>query len=282
VSTSTLAPTIAHVRALTAFELRGATRTRWVAIGGAVFAAASLAVVLAGMRSLAALGLGGAGAATDGLVHLALLLPPLIGLLLGAGSLARDRERGMLSLLASQPVPRALLPVAGFLGATLAVWALIALGLGLGMLLIATVATMADLAAMAVVLGISLIAAASAVALGVAISAVSETHHQATAAAASLWLLLALGLDLLLAGVAPGLRLGPAGLLGAVLVNPIEAARVLALLLLDGEVALGPFGAYLTRTFGAGGSIALLLGTLYLWTAGPLLLAAAVTRRRDA
>jgi ABC-type transport system involved in multi-copper enzyme maturation permease subunit len=273
---------VAQVAALTTFELRGASRTRWVSVGAIVFAVAALAVVLAGLRSLAALGLAGAGAATDGLIHLALLLPPLIGLLLGAGSLARDRERGMLSMLASQPLHRAYLPVTAFLGAMLAVWALIAVGLGLGTLVIASVATLADLGSMAIVLGVSLVAAASAVAMGVAISSVSSTHHQATAAAASLWLLLALGMDLLLAGVAPGLRLGPAGLLGAVVMNPLEAARVLAVLLLDGEVGLGAFGTYLIRTFGHGGTVGLLLGTLYVWIVGPLALAAVATGRRDA
>jgi ABC-type transport system involved in multi-copper enzyme maturation permease subunit len=162
------------------------------------------------------------------------------------------------------------------------VWALIAVGLGLGTLLIASVASLADLGSMAVVLGVSLVGAASAVAMGVAISSVSSTHHQATAAAASLWLLLALGMDLLLAGVAPGLRLGPAGLLGAVVLNPLEAARVLAVLLLDGEVGLGAFGTYLIGTFGRGGTIGLLLGTLYVWIVGPLALAAVATSRRDA
>jgi ABC-type transport system involved in multi-copper enzyme maturation permease subunit len=269
------------VRELAGFELRGAARTRWLSVGGLIFALAAAAVTLAGLRSLSALGLAGAGAATDGLVHLALLLPPLIGLLLGAGSLARDRERGMLAMLASQPVRRGALPFAAFTGSVLAVWVVLAAGLGVALVLLATVVTMADLAALGVVLGVGLVATASAVAIGVAISAVASTHHQATAAAASVWLLLALGVDLLLAGVAPGLRLGSAGLLGAVLLNPLEAARVLAVMLLDGGSALGPFGEYLTRRFGATGAKGLLAATLAAWTIGPLLVARTLTVRRD-
>jgi ABC-type transport system involved in multi-copper enzyme maturation permease subunit len=269
------------VRELAGFELRGAARTRWLSVGGLIFAVAAAAVTLAGLRSLSALGLAGAGAATDGLVHLALLLPPLIGLLLGAGSLARDRERGMLAMLASQPVRRGALPFAAFTGSVLAVWVVLAAGLGVALVLLASVVTMADLAALGVVLGVGLVATASAVAIGVAISAVASTHHQATAAAASVWLLLALGVDLLLAGVAPGLRLGAAGLLGAVLLNPLEAARVLAVMLLDGGSALGPFGEYLTRRFGATGAKGLLAATLATWTVGPLLVARTLTVRRD-
>jgi ABC-type transport system involved in multi-copper enzyme maturation permease subunit len=269
------------VRELAGFELRGAARTRWLSVGGLIFALAAAAVTLAGLRSLSALGLAGAGAATDGLIHLALLLPPLIGLLLGAGSLARDRERGMLAMLASQPVRRGALPFAAFTGSVLAVWVVLAAGLGVALVLLATVVTMADLAALGVVLGVGLVATASAVAIGVAISAVASTHHQATAAAASVWLLLALGVDLLLAGVAPGLRLGPAGLLGAVLLNPLEAARVLAVMLLDGGSALGPFGEYLTRRFGVTGAKGLLAATMAAWTIGPLLVARTLTVRRD-
>jgi len=276
------AGTVSRVVALTAFELRGAVRSRWVTVGAVVFAAAAVAVVIAGLRSLSSLGLAGAGAATDGLVHLSLLLPPLIGLLLGAGTLARDRERGMLGMLASQPLHRASLPLAAFLGSLLAVWAVVAIGLGVGTLMIATVATVADVVAMLQVVAISLAVTAAAVALGVAVSSVSDTHHQAAAAGAALWLLLALGMDLLLAGIAPGLRLGPTGLLAAVLVNPIEGARVLALLLLDRGVARGPFGAYLSATFGHGGAVGLLTAALGAWVVGPVALACVAATRRDA
>lgn len=267
--------------ALAGFELRGAARSRWVSVGAVVFAAGAGAVTLAGLRSLSELGLAGAGAATDGLLHLGLLLPPLIGLLLGAGSVARDRERGLLAVLASQPVRRGQLPVAAFLGSTSAVAAVVALGFGVATVLLAAVATPGDLLTLLGVGAISLAATASAVALGVGLSTVCSSHHQATAAAASLWLLLALGLDLLLAGAAPGLQLGPAGLLAAVLVNPLEAARVLAMLLLDGGAALGPFGSYLSDLLGRWGSIAVLVGSLAAWTVLPLLAARTVTARRD-
>jgi hypothetical protein len=66
-----------------------------------------------------------------------------------------------------------------------------------------------------------------------------------------------------------------------VVVNPIEAARVLTLLLLDGASALGPFGAYLTDRFGPQGAVTLLLVTLGAWVVGPLALAAVATGRRD-
>jgi Cu-processing system permease protein len=272
---------VQDVATLTGFSFRGMSRTRWVSIGGLVFAATAAAVSLAGLRSVSALGLAGAGSAIDGLTHLALLLPPLIGMLLGAGSIARDRELGMLALLASQPLRRGHLVLAAFSAALLATWTVVAVGFGTATLMISAVVTSDDLVALAATGVVALLASAAAVAVGVLLSALARSHHQATAAAAALWLVLALGVDLLLVGVAPGLRLGPRGLLVAVVANPLESARILALLVLDERSALGPFGTYLLRSFGRGGAHLLLAGSLLAWIAGPVLLACRITRRRD-
>lgn len=272
---------LAHTTTLAAFEFKGLVRCRWLTVAAIVLAAATAATTIAGMRSFAALGLAGAGAAIDGLVHVTLLLPPLVGLLLGASGLARDREQGMLGMFAAQPVFRPLLPLAGFAGASAAVWTVVSLGLGVGMLLLSPAMTLRDLAALGLVLVVGLAAAASAVAIGVLLASVASTYQQATAAAAAVWLLLALGLDLLLAGVAPGLRLGSKGLLAVVVINPLDAARVLALLVLDGAAALGPFGAYLTGTFGRTGATWLLSGVVVGWTVVPLMIAGVITARRD-
>ncbi|MFU8841643.1 MAG: ABC transporter permease subunit [Nitriliruptoraceae bacterium] len=266
---------------LATFELRGAARSRWVMIGAGIFAAAALGATISGLRSFASLGLAGAAAATDGLMQVTLLLPPLIGMLLGAGSLARDREGGLLAMFASQPVGRTVLPLATFLGGLLAVWAVVAFGLGVGGVLISTVATVADVLTLATVVAVALATAATSVAIGVAIAALASTHQQATTAAAAMWLLLALGLDLLLVGVAPGLRLAPSGLLASVLLNPIEAARVLVLLLVDGPGALGPFGGYLLDRVGRTGAVGVLVGSLVAWTLGPLAVATLAIHRRD-
>lgn len=273
---------VRHVGALAGFELRGAVRSRWVLVSGLVIVLASVGATMAGLRSFASLGLAGAGAATDGVVHVTLLLPPLVGLLLGAGTIARDRERGMLSVVAAQPVGRWLLPLSSFGGCVVALWVVIAFGIGAGTLLVSTVATTADVVALVRVLLVCLAAAACSVALGVLVSAVARTHQQAVAVAATLWLLLALGLDMLLAGVAPGLRLGRNGLLAVVLVNPLEAARVLGLLVLDGTSNVGSFGTHLEAMLGRSGAIRLLVGVLAWWTLVPLAVASWVTHRRDA
>ena len=98
----------------------------------------------------------------------------------------------------------------------------------------------------------------------------------------TMWFLLALGMDLALVAVAPAIRMGPVGLLVAVLCNPLEAGRVLALLAAspDGTV-LGPFGAYLVESFGSAGASAILVGSLVFWVAAPLLVARWIIARSD-
>lgn len=100
--------------------------------------------------------------------------------------------------------------------------------------------------------------------------------------AIAVWFLLALGLDLVVIGLGVFLSLGEPAILLAVLANPIESARVAALLLLDASGgALGTMGTYLAESIGRGGSLALLVGALLAWTLAPLGLASYLLGRRD-
>jgi Cu-processing system permease protein len=273
---------VATARALTGWELRLAVRTRWMLATTAVFAVAFLSITFLGLRAQRGLGLAGASAVIDGLITVTVLLPPLLGLLLGAGSLAGDRERGLLALMAAQPIRRSTLVWTTWAGLTGAVWLTVGLAFALCALVISGVAQAGDLVPMGVLLGTTLAATAAAVAVGVAISAASASRSQAASVAVSLWFLLAFGLDLAVAGLAPALQLGPAGLLVAVVANPLEAARVLALLGTGHDGALlGPFGAFLVSRAGMAGGAAILGGALVAWTAAPLLLARSLLRRRD-
>jgi hypothetical protein len=83
-------------------------------------------------------------------------------------------------------------------------------------------------------------------------------------------------------GLGVFLSLGEPAILAAVLANPIEAARVTALLLLDASgSALGTMGLYLDETLGRAGSVAVLVGALGAWLLLPLGLATFVLGRRD-
>lgn len=266
---------------LAAWELHGALRSRWVLATGGMFAAACLAAAVFGLQSLRNLGLGGAGAAIDGLVNVGVLLPPLLALLLGSAALAGARERGLLPLFAAQPVSRASLALGGFAGVVATVMLTVAVGYGLAVVVAGGAATSGDLPAFARLLVATFAVVAAAAAIGIAISAVSSNRLQATAAAVSVWFVLAFGLDVVVATAAPALALGPRGLFATLLLNPLELGRLLALLSAGSDgAALGTFGLWLVGRFG-GASIVVLATGLAVWTGVPLFVAGAALRGRD-
>lgn len=268
------------VLAVATWELRGAVRSRFVLGAALTFGVLCLGVTLLGLGALRGFGLAGVGPAAAGLVNLGVLVPPLLGLLLGAASLAGARERGLLAMVAAQPIPRSSIVLGTFLGLAGSLWITVALGFGLASLVLAGVARARDLLPLGALIGTTLAVGTAGLGIGVGISALARGRAQATAVAVAVWLALALGMDLALAGLAPAVRLGPEGLLAAVLVNPLEAARILALLAASsGGTALGPFGAFLLDRFGAAGAAVLLVGAIGAWTALPLALAGRALRR---
>ncbi len=267
---------------LASWEFRSAARSRWVLGTAVAFGALCLAVSLLGMRSLRELGLAGVGPASAALLNLGILLPAIMGLLLGGNALATAREQGVLSMIAVQPITRTSIVVGSFLGVCGALAISILFGFGTAAVVLSGVAKRSDVLALVSLVGSTLGVSTACVAIGLAVSAFANNRLQATSTAITLWFLLALGMDLALAAIAPAIRMGPVGLLTAVLANPLEAGRVLALLGADTDGrALGPFHAYLVDTFGAGGAAGLLLASLALWTLVPLGIARLVLTTRD-
>jgi Cu-processing system permease protein len=247
-----------------------------------VFAASAVAISLFGLRTLRELGLAGAGAAGDGLLNLGVLLPPLLGLLLGAGSIAGSRESGALAMMTAQPVRPAAAVVGWFLGLTAAMWLIVAVAFGAAGVAIGAVIQGSDLVSFTAVVGVTLLLAATSVAIGMAVSSVTANRMQALAVVVALWFALAIGMDLLLVVIVPGLQLGTGALLAAVLVNPLESARLLAVLTIEGDTtSLGIFGTFLVERFGQLGSRVMLATSLIVWTVASLAVAHAALRHRD-
>lgn len=267
---------------LASWEFRSAARSRWVMATSVVFAALCLAVTLLGMRSLRELGLAGVGPASAALINLGVLLPAVMGLLLGANATVSAREQGVLAMIGSQPISRTSVVLGSFLGLCGALWTAVLLGYGVAAVVLSGVAKGSDIVPLVALVGATLGVATACVAIGLGFSAFASSRMQAISTAISLWFLLALGMDLALAAIAPAIHMGPVGLLSMVLLNPLEAARVLALLAAspDGTV-LGPFGAYLVERFGSGGAAAVLAASLALWTVLPLAVARWALTKRD-
>jgi ABC-type transport system involved in multi-copper enzyme maturation permease subunit len=264
------------------WEYRNAVRTRWVLTMAAVFATLCVIVTLLAFRTVRELGLTGIGPASATLVNLGVMLPSLMGMLLGAGSLAGQREHGLLGLVCAQPLRRSQVATGAVAGLATSLLATLGIGFGTALLILAGVARGSDLPALLALGGATAAVGTASVAIGVAISTLVASRVQGISIAVGLWIVMSLGVDLALAALAPSVHLGPLGLLAVVLANPLETGRVLALLgtNLDGT-ALGPFGAYLVTTFGTPLAVTILIMDLVAWIVGPTLVARWALTRQD-
>jgi len=269
------------VIAVAGWEFRLAVRGRLVMGTALTFTVVCVAATLLGLRSLSNLGLAGVGPGTAALINLAILFPPLIGIMLGANSLSSARERGLLPLMLVQPLSRLDHVTGVVVGLVGAVWLTIGFGFGASALLLASVAGTADVGGLLAIVASALGVGVVAVALGVAISAIAGSRLQALGLSMGLWFLFAFAIDLVLAGVAAGVHLGPPGLFVGVLLNPLEAGRVLMVLASGADaLTLGPFGAYLNVTVGTVGAALAVCASLATWTGLSVLVAwAGITRR---
>ena len=271
----------AAVMAVAGWELRLAVRGRLVMGTAVTFTVVCVVATLLGLRSLSDLGLAGVGPGTAALINLAILFPPLMGMMLGANSLSSARERGLLSLMLVQPLSRLDLVLGVVFGLVGAVWLTIGFGFGASALLLASVAGTADVGGLLAIVASALGVGVVAVALGVAIAALAGSRLQALGLSMGLWFLFAFAVDLVLVGVAAGFHLGAFGLFVGFLFNPLEAGRVLMVLASGADaVSLGPFGAYLNDTVGTAGAALAVGASLATWTGLSLLVAwVGITRR---
>lgn len=272
----------APLLALTVFEARVILRGRGALVGMIGYAAASVIVTLLGLTSFRQLGFGSVGPAAVALLNLALLLPTAQGMVVGAMTLAGEREGAFLTMLRAQGVAPLGLVTATWLSVTLSAVLSLMLGFGLSSAILASAVPLSDLVGFAGLFAVAVGVAAAAAALGTLIGTLAETRLQAGLAAVAAWFAVAIGLDLLLLGMGAFARVGEVALVGAVLANPLETGRVLALLAIDGGAAsLGPAGGFVVTQFGLAPTMALLATALAAWIAVPLLLAGRLLATRD-
>jgi Cu-processing system permease protein len=267
---------------LCAKEMRDARRNRWFLLFAVAFSVLALALSYLSLAGAARVGFAGLGRTTASLINLVLLVVPLMGLTLGSAAIAGERERGQLLYTLAQPITVGEYLLGKFLGLTLSTCVALLLGFGVAALAIGRRSGAAGAGAFAGFLGLTLLLAAASVSLGLLLSAMVERSSVATGVALFAWFGFVFIGDLGVMGTSLMLRLEARHLLLMTLVNPLQEFKLMAVLLLRGGLeSLGPAGLYATRTLG-GAVSPLLIGLLAAWTAGPLLAALAVLRRRGA
>lgn len=260
-------------------ELREALRNKWLWFYAAGFAVLALALSQAGLSAAGYNGLGGFGRTAASMVNALLLFVPLMGLSVGAGTLAGDRERGTLLYLLAQPVSRSEVFFGKALGAALALVAALALGFGLAGAGLATTGD-ADFTAYGSLAAYALLLALVSLGLGLVISALTRKSATASGAALLVWLGLVFFGDLGLMGAALALRPTPETLLVMLLANPLQAFKLGAIYSLRSTLdTLGAVGQYAVFTFGDRLPL-LLLGQLAAWSLVAFGIAFALFNRR--
>jgi Cu-processing system permease protein len=267
---------------MTRYELSEAIRNRWLLAYGALFAVLALGLSLIGLSTIGAVGLEGYGRTTASLINLCLLLVPLVALLLGSAGISGDRESGALELFLAQPVERSELLIGRFVGSLAAIGLATLTGFGLAGVLVGLATGATGGLQYLAFLGISLALAAVYLAIGIVIAVAARSRTRATAMALVVWFASVVFFDLMLIGAGAVAGAGTRLLAALLLLNPVDIARLLALLLLDSSLEmLGPVGGFLIARFGSGGATALLAGALALWTVAPVLIAVALFDGRD-
>ena len=87
-------------------EISDARHNRWLQLYSVAFGGLALSIAWLTLSGPGIYGAAGFGRALANLINLVILIVPLMGLTLGASSIAREQERGSLAYLLTQPISR--------------------------------------------------------------------------------------------------------------------------------------------------------------------------------
>jgi Cu-processing system permease protein len=261
---------LTNILTLTQKELRDARRNRWFILYTVAFAGLALALAWLALSGVGTYGLAGFGRTGASLINLVLLIVPLMGLTLGAMSLAGERERGTLLYLFTQPIAQIELLLGKFIGLALAMLLALLLGFGLSGLLIAWQGGATQAGDYLLLMLLAFVLALASLSLGFLISAAVGKSATAVGLALFLWLLLVFFGDLGLMGTALVLRLDIDQLFTLALLNPLQLFKMAAILAIRSNLeVLGPAGTYAVRTYGSQ-LMVFLIAILAVWALLPL------------
>ena len=270
-----------RVRVVAAEEFRRALESRWLFGFTALLMALVLGLSFFGLAQSREVGFQGFARVTMSLMNLVLFVVPLTGLVLGV--ISSSSEGGTLSLLLAQPVSRSEVLLGKFLGLATALTVAQAIGFGAGGLVVALQAGSEQVRGFLVLTGLSMALGWLTISTSLCITVRWPDRLKAMSAALLLWLLMVVAYDLVVLGATTLLQGLPLQtvLFPALLLNPVDLARVLTTLAVGSGALFGPTSAVLMKSFGTGMGITLGLAVLALESTVPLLLAVSMFRRRD-
>ena len=270
-----------RVRVVAREEFRRALETRWMFGFTVLLAALVLGLSFFGLGQSREVGFQSFARVTLSLMNLVLFIVPLTGLVLGVTSVTGGS--GTLPLLLAQPVGRGEVLAGKLLGLGGALTVAQLVGFGGGGVIVAFQAGAAHVNGFLALTGLSVALGWLTVATALCIAVVWPDRLKAMSAALLLWLAMVVAYDLVVLGATAMLRGVPLQtvLFPALLLNPVDLARVLTTLAVGSGALFGPTSAVLMKMFGSTGGVALGLAVLAIESAVPMWIALRVFRRRD-
>ena len=262
-------------------EMRESVRNRWLWAMAGGFAVMAVGLTLVGLPGAQTVGAGGFGRTAASLVALAQLMVPLLGLTIGAQTLATQAENGGLRFVLAHPITRREVLTGTLLGLGAAVWAAVTAGFGSAALVASLAGTATSPVTILALTALAGLLATGTLAVGLAIGAGTSRGASALGLAIGAWLLLVFVGDLGLMGTAMAVRIPVEALFVTAVLNPVEAFRILTVPLFAASLdVLGPAGTFAVDSLGSWApwvGLVALLG----WIVVPLQIAYRRFERRD-
>ena len=262
-------------------EFRQALESRWLFGFTALLTALVLGLSFFGMAQSREVGFQGFARVTLSLMNLVLFIVPLTGLMLGVTSVTGGS--GALPLLLAQPISRREVLAGKLLGLGAALTVAQLVGFGGGGVVVALSAGADQVRGFAALTGLSIALGWLMVSTSLMIAVLRPDRLKAMSTALFLWLLLVVAYDLAVLGATTllgGLPLQRV-LVPALLLNPVDIARVLTTLAVGSGALFGPTSAVLMKLSGTSAGIGIGLLVLLVETIVPAAIAMWVFQRRD-
>lgn len=239
------------VGVIAAKEIKDALRSKWFWMWTLAFAGLAAFMASVALPGSQVAGFGSFGRTAASLVALAQIIIPLMGLTLGAYSIAGQRENGALRFLLSHPISRSEAFMGTYLGLATALGATVFGGFGVAGLITVTQGGSTNATSFVRIAVLSWLLAISMLGFGMLISTFARRGSAALGIAVFLWLALAFLGDLGVMGTAVATKVPTWTLLASAILNPVEAFRLASLTAFSGSLdVLGPAGRYAVDTFG--------------------------------
>ena len=272
---------LGRVRVIAREEFHRAIEARWLFGFAALLAALVLGLSFFGLAQGREIGFQGFARVTLSLMNLVLFIVPLTGLMLGVTSITGGS--GALPLLLAQPVGRDEVLMGKLLGLGCALTAALAVAFGGGGMVVAFNAGAEQLPGFIALAVLSVTLGWLTISTALCIAVIWPDRLKAMSIALALWLLMVVAYDLMVLGattILRGVELQTV-LFPALLLNPVDLARVLTTLAVGSGALFGPTSAVLMKMFGTQAGIALGASVLVIESVVPMWIAVRVFAKRD-